>query len=203
LFGTQVSAAPVVIAYDAASTIDGKDTTKGGKIVDELKKPEEDGKDESIESPMILPLADISVTNNFKYHGEVALYYSSAGIFTAIIIYPYQVALEMINDKSDTTTDLPSKETFDFIKILLENQDSSSGLIRVVKIDGTHTIDLNGTYPENMESKLHHIWYIFLVTGQNIQVKTYDFPCPLKFCYSYMIYTLYIMFTFVITVYMH
>ena len=63
----------------------------------------------------------------------------------------------MINDKTDSAIDPSSKETFDLTKILFENgieQDSSSGLIRVVKIDDTYTIDLNGTYPENMESKL-------------------------------------------------
>jgi len=148
------------VTVGTASTADGKDPTKEDQVFDsknKLNKPEEDEKSETTESPPTLPLPDVDITSNFKYHGEVALYYSSAGIFTAIIIYPYQEVLKMIHDKTDSAIDPPSKETFDLTKILFANgieQDSSSGLIRIVKIEDTYTIDLNGTYPENMESKL-------------------------------------------------
>jgi len=104
------------------------------------------------------------VVNKFKYHGEVALYYNSAGFFTVIIIYPYQKLLKITNDSNSTNL----KEIFNLNKLMLEDgikQDSSySGLIRVIKINNTYTIDLNGTYPENMESRLKHAcaWLLIL-----------------------------------------
>ncbi|XP_065885302.1 uncharacterized protein [Dysidea avara] len=96
--------------------------------------------------------------NKFTYHGEVALYYSGGGDFTVILIYPYLQVLEMIN--SSDSMNLSSNQTFNLYKkmnlLLLENsveQDPSGGLIRVVKIGNNYTIDLNGEYPEEKESR--------------------------------------------------
>ena len=108
------------------------------------------------ESPTTPSLSDNA--NKFTYHGEVALYYSGGGDFTVILIYPYLKVLEMINNSD--SMNLSSNQTFNLYKkmnlLLLENsveQDPSGGLIRVVKIGNNYTIDLNGEYPEEKESK--------------------------------------------------
>ena len=125
--------------------MDRKDPTKWNKpVLNELEK------DYSGEATNLH-----EVVKRFKYHGEIALYYSSARFFTVIIISPYHELLKITNNDSNSK-DLVSKDIFNLNKLMLENgikQDSSSGLIRVTEIDNTYTIDLNGTYPENLESE--------------------------------------------------
>jgi len=135
-----IAGAPLPVTVDTVSTTNRKDPTKWNEPESEK---DYNGKATNLHE----------VVNRFKYYGEVALYYSSAGFFTVIIIY--HELLKSTNNDSNST-DLVSKEIFNADKLMLENdkkQDSSSGLIRVVKLNNTYTIDLNGTYPENMESE--------------------------------------------------
>ena len=92
--------------------------------------------------------------NNFKDYGNVALFYVGEGFFTVILIYPYQDLLaRLINSNDVTVVNLP-KVKYN-LPIMLENSkdEVSSGLLKVINTGDAVTVDLDGQYPEDIESE--------------------------------------------------
>ena len=91
--------------------------------------------------------------NNFKHYGNAALFYVGDGFFTLILIYPYDELLARLTNNDVTVVNLPEVK-FNHSIMLKNSKDAvSSGLLRVTDTDGTVTVDLDGLYPEGIESK--------------------------------------------------
>ena len=97
---------------------------------------------------------DKDSAKKFIEYGNVALFYVGEGFFTVILIYPYQDLLaRLINSNNVTVVNLPEVKYNHHIMLENSIDEVSSGLLKVVDTGDAITVDLDGQYPEDTESK--------------------------------------------------